>query len=262
MQRGFSLVELSIVLVILGLLTGGILAGQSLIRAAELRGVSSDSSRYMAAINTFRDKYFAYPGDMTNATKFWTNVAGNASDNFTTSCSTTSSSGQATCNGNGDGAIGDGTYEMFRFWQHLANAGLIEGSYTGINGGANQWQHVLGQNCPRGKVQSTGFAFSTLGLFGDPGTYNLDFGSLIWFGSINTTINHRPQDSALSPEEAWNVDTKLDDGKPGQGKVIARGNTSLGTATNCSLATGNTDYAADYRLTLADKVCGLMIRNQ
>ena len=62
-QPGFSLVELSIVLVILGLLTGGILAGQSLIRAAELRSISTDYSRYIAAVQAFRDKYFALPGD-------------------------------------------------------------------------------------------------------------------------------------------------------------------------------------------------------
>ena len=67
----FSLVELSIVLVILGLLTGGILAGQSLIRAAQLRAVSTEYSRYVASINSFRDKYFGWPGDLRNATAFW-----------------------------------------------------------------------------------------------------------------------------------------------------------------------------------------------
>lgn len=60
--KAFSLVELSIVLVILGLLTGGILAGQSLIRAAELRAVSTEYSRYITATQSFRDKYFAVPG--------------------------------------------------------------------------------------------------------------------------------------------------------------------------------------------------------
>ena len=66
----FSLVELSIVLVILGLLVGGVLSGQSLIRAAELRSVTTEYSRYTTAISSFRDKYFALPGDMSNATSF------------------------------------------------------------------------------------------------------------------------------------------------------------------------------------------------
>jgi len=52
-RHGFSLVELSIVLVILGLLTGGILGGQSLIRAAELRSIASDLFRYGTAVNSF-----------------------------------------------------------------------------------------------------------------------------------------------------------------------------------------------------------------
>ncbi len=55
MKNGFSLVELSIVLVILGLPTGGILAGQSLIRAAELRSVSTEYNRFVTATQSFRD---------------------------------------------------------------------------------------------------------------------------------------------------------------------------------------------------------------
>jgi len=70
-SSGFSLVELSIVLVILGLLTGGILGGQALIRAAELRAVTTEYDRWVTATRTFQDKYFALPGDMTNATAFW-----------------------------------------------------------------------------------------------------------------------------------------------------------------------------------------------
>ena len=66
-NQGFTLVELSIVLVILGLLVGGVLTGQSLIRAAELRTVSTQYATFSTAVNTFRDKYFTIPGDMTNA---------------------------------------------------------------------------------------------------------------------------------------------------------------------------------------------------
>ncbi len=55
--NAFSLVELSIVLVILGLLVGGVLSGQSLIRAAELRSITEDYARYVTATHTFKDKY-------------------------------------------------------------------------------------------------------------------------------------------------------------------------------------------------------------
>ena len=64
-KQAFSLVELSIVLVILGLLAGGVLSGQALIRAAELRSVTADYQRYTAAIMVFRDKYFSFPSLFT-----------------------------------------------------------------------------------------------------------------------------------------------------------------------------------------------------
>jgi prepilin-type N-terminal cleavage/methylation domain-containing protein len=67
-SSAFSLVELSIVLVILGLLVGGVLSGQSLIRAAALRSVTNDYSRYSAAVNTFKDKYFPAPATAPVAT--------------------------------------------------------------------------------------------------------------------------------------------------------------------------------------------------
>src|SRR3569833_319215 len=71
LKAAFTLVELSIVLVILGLLDGGVHTGQSLIRAAELRSVTTQYQRFLTAVQTFRDKYFALPGDMTNAHSYW-----------------------------------------------------------------------------------------------------------------------------------------------------------------------------------------------
>lgn len=100
MQKAFSLVELSIVLVILGLLTGGILAGQSLIRASELRAVVTEYERYIAASHTFRDKYMAIPGDMANATRFWGDDAALCADAGITNGT------PGTCNGNANGSIG------------------------------------------------------------------------------------------------------------------------------------------------------------
>jgi prepilin-type N-terminal cleavage/methylation domain-containing protein len=130
MRNAFSLVELSIVLVILGLLTGGVLAGQSLIRAAELRSVNNEATKYISAVHTFRDKYFALPGDMANATRFW-----GAAHATPATCRNTVSTSAATCDGNGDGRVlQTGTsMEQMRFWQHLANAGLLEGSYDGVS---------------------------------------------------------------------------------------------------------------------------------
>src|SRR5665213_289434 len=61
---GFTLIELSIVLVIIGLIVGGILVGQDLIKAAEVRAQISQIEKYNQAVNTFRAKFGGLPGDL------------------------------------------------------------------------------------------------------------------------------------------------------------------------------------------------------
>lgn len=215
MRRGFSLVELSIVLVILGLLVGGILAGQSLIRAAELRSVSTDITRYQTAMYAFRDKYFALPGDMTNATSFWGFASGTTGlDN---ACYGTASTDARTCNGNGNGQIdyltgANGLGEIHRFWQHLANAGFIEGRYSGQDVGC-----VPGTNCPSARITGTGFDVVWIvygGAWGDTFS-SANNGNLLFYGALDGI----PRAPALRPEEAWNIDTKMDDGFPDSGTL-------------------------------------------
>jgi len=258
-QSGFSLVELSIVLVILGLLTGGILGGQALIRAAELRAVSTEMQRYSSAVYTFRDKYFALPGDMTNATVFW--GAQDAGDGIGTDCVNVTSTSALTCNGNGDGWIGimsDGStyYEWFRAWQHLANAGLVEGNYSGVGNITSpiHGQHSAGFNSPRPKISNASYSLRHLGIFtsGSPNFYEGDYGNSMLFGS-NVGNLHGP---IIRPEEAWNIDTKMDDGRPALGRVRTYKATSVaGYAPGCT----NADtLAADYSLTSADVLCSLI----
>jgi prepilin-type N-terminal cleavage/methylation domain-containing protein len=238
-KHAFSLVELSIVLVILGLLAGGILSGQSLIRAAQTRSISTDLARFQTAMFSFRDKYSAIPGDMTNATAFWS-----AADTDAATCKTTASTGKATCNGNGDGWIcssdgGCGShrngdwYERYRTWQHLANAGLIEGSYSGVDGGNNAWHHVAGKNSPASKITGATYA-----LFGTKTITNV---STLWDGDYGNVIEFRNNDATnwvtLLPEEMWNIDTKLDDGRPGSGSVV-----SYKPAHQANCATDATSY--------------------
>ena len=245
-RSAFSLVELSIVLVILGLLTGGILTGQNLIRAAELRSVTTEFREYQSAIMTFRDKYFALPGDMKNATDFWGAM---------TNCAAASPSGTGTqtCNGDGDGQIfkaaaASQTGEMFGIWQQLANAGLIEGSYTGIAGSGGAGHALVGENIPISKFNQGGwlayyFGTST-GWFSSVKSNKLIIGGQHATGWSVTPI--------FSPEEIWNIDQKMDDGKPGSGKVMAPDPASS-TAPNC--ATSTDAATASYSLTLQTTEC-------
>ena len=106
-QSGFTLIEIAIVLVIIGLLLGGILKGQELITSARVRNIIAQLDGTKAAFFGFQDRYRALPGDFNKAT---TQIAG------------------ATEDGNGDGQItGD---EAIAVWDHLSHAGFINGTYV------------------------------------------------------------------------------------------------------------------------------------
>jgi prepilin-type N-terminal cleavage/methylation domain-containing protein len=119
-QRGFTLIEIAIVLVIIGLLLGGVLKGQELITAARVRNLISQQDGVKAAYFGFLDRFRALPGDYSQAT---TNIAGVA----------------AGANGNNNGrietkAVGGGIDEHIAAWDHLSHAGFINGSYTWTDG--------------------------------------------------------------------------------------------------------------------------------
>lgn len=105
-QRGFTLVEIAIVLVIIGLLLGGVLKGQGLIDSARVKNIIQQSTSLTAAVNAYQDKFRALPGDDVQGT---THAPG------------------ATGNGNGDGQIS----EYLLAPQHLALSGFITGSFNG-----------------------------------------------------------------------------------------------------------------------------------
>lgn len=252
--QGFSLVELSIVLVILGLLTGGILGGQSLIRAAELRSVSTGYASYATAMQTFRDKYFALPGDMGNATKFW-----GAVDPTPATCRATASTTAATCDGDGDGKISNAGLSMsesWHYWKQLSSAGLVEGNFNGIAGPANRFDALIGTNVPASRMANAGWTMVDVDsyLVSSPTYYFLTtYGNAFTFGAkLNLRFTNNP---IMKPEEAWNIDTKIDDGKAVQGKLIA------GYTNTCTTAASSTDFAAEYALNSSAVTCQLVFRS-
>lgn len=248
----FSLVELSIVLVILGLLVGGIMTGQNLIKAAELRAIGTEYDKYITALNIFRDKYRALPGDMGNAEAFWQtapNCPGTALQGTTDG---------TTCDGNGNGRIEISEYagsnEHFRAWQHLANAGLIEGVYTGVTGPDEaHWHTITGTNIPRSKFGNAGWDIYWGGdRAGSSFWFATDYGHLLMLGVDEAWGAWQPM---ITPEELWNLDTKMDDGKPGRGRILPHG------WDECTDATGFGDLDAAYLLSETGAVCSIIFRN-
>jgi prepilin-type N-terminal cleavage/methylation domain-containing protein len=113
-QQGFTLVEIAIVLVIIGLLLGGILKGQEMITQAKIKNVVADFSGISAAYYGYQDRYRAIPGDDSNADTRWSLAAGPASQ--------------------GDGIVqgaynsGTATDESRLWWLHLRRAGFVGGT--------------------------------------------------------------------------------------------------------------------------------------
>jgi len=118
--RGFTLIELAIVLVVIGLLLGGILKGQELIESARARNLISQMDSIRAAYYAFQDKYRAVPGDYPGPLA-QANLAGIANDQV---------------GGNGDGVIRDTPMarESLLVWVHLSHANLISGNYQASGG--------------------------------------------------------------------------------------------------------------------------------
>jgi prepilin-type N-terminal cleavage/methylation domain-containing protein len=224
----FSLVELSIVLVILGLLVGGILSGRALIRSAELRAITTEKDRYVSAVYAFRDKYFYMPGDLPNAYQFWG-----------ATCGTNDTTASTGCNGDGDGEITTLNEERFKVWEHLSRAGLIEGSFDGVT---NAPDYYSSSNVPKSRFPSAYWELSSdHGNVSDP-TATLSISQHIYLriGGISSgTSSIVPDTISLSHEEAWITDTKVDDGKANLGKL--RGDGAL-TCVDDGYGLDPTDY--------------------
>jgi len=189
-QTGFTLVEIAIVLVIIGLLLGGILKGQEMITQAKIKNVMADFSGISAAYHGYQDRYRAIPGDDPNAATRWTQAP-------------------AAISGDGNGVVGGtynnacpaqaavGTPESCLFWDDLRRAGFVAG--TSPQQPFNALTGMLG-------VQTGDGAGAAALLDPTPGPG--------FVGLIMCSAN-------LPDKIAIAVDTQMDDGLAGKGTVRA-----------------------------------------
>lgn len=224
-NQGFTLLEISIVLVVIGLILGGVLIGRDMMRRAEIQSIATDVERYTTAVMTFKTKYNYLPGDMPRASQIWGSYGG--------VCTTGWAYGTApvagVCNGNGNGIIQPriGTTSSYRepgfFWKELALAGLIEGEYNGWTDG--HWYPDTisgGRNAsPMSKIQN---AYYSILYYESNAFYytNFDAGHWMWLlqeGSSSNIWAGTTSNTVLSPLEMRGFDIKYDEGVPDDGKI-------------------------------------------
>jgi prepilin-type N-terminal cleavage/methylation domain-containing protein len=203
-KLGFTLIELSIVLVIIGLIVGGILVGQDLIKAAEIRATISQMEKYSTAVNTFRGKYNGLPGDLLNAGNFGFDVGATDGTNGLR---------------DGDGLLESAasTAAQFQnetscFWDDLTTSGMISDNLNGSTTCDSTAPASVGLGLPVTKLGRGNYILvgSAVGVnyFGISGVSAL-------------TTNDYTLSSLLTPSEAFQIDTKLDDGTATNGSVQA-----------------------------------------
>ena len=213
-EEGFTLVELSIVLVIIGLIIGGVLVGQDMIKAAEIRSTVSQIQEYDTAANTFRDKYEYVPGDVAGAKA--------------TILGLTARSG-AIGRGDGNGLIQAAAasgaasiylgYETALYWRDLNQMSLVAGSFDTASDAliTSATPDTNKLYMPEAKIKRG----NLITVFASTGRnyYQITGVTAVAAGVYTLT-------AVLSPQEAMNLDQKLDDGRPLTGVVRAAYSTS------------------------------------
>lgn len=135
-DKGFTLVELAIVLVIIGIIIGAVLRGQQMIESAKLKRLYNQQREIIAAIYSYYDKYGRFPGDDNNANARWTVTT--SGDNDGQIETTTTTAVDFAC-------IATGTIpESCQAWQHMRNALLITGSTTSAVNPTNAYGAAIG----------------------------------------------------------------------------------------------------------------------
>jgi prepilin-type N-terminal cleavage/methylation domain-containing protein len=244
-EQGFTLVELAIVMIIIGLLIGGILKGQELINNARISSTISQIKGIDAAMSGFRDKFDAVPGDMKNA------------DTRLPGCTASPCFVAGT---NGDGRIdyafnGAPSGEGLAAFPQMAVADLISGvapSPTAANG------LTWGGDFPAASIGGgfhIGFSNGNAALPNEQGAVpaNIRGGHYLALHSEAANGISAATSGVMDPQQAGRIDRKIDDGLADAGSVLA-----AGTANCIQTVDSRVVYNEDF----AGLVCNLYIRIQ
>lgn len=235
---GFTLVELAVVMIIIGLLIGGVLKGQALIESSQLTKTATQITSINVAVLDFRYIYYAFPGDMLTAEQKIPNCT------------------VAPCvNGSGNGII-DGSNPNFnthgdesrQFWAHLNAAGLF-------SGGGRSTSPAFGEALPEADIGG-GYVMGHKAdgnIFQKTSTANVLPAHYAVLRS-NPIVGARASNALLRGQQARYIDEKIDDGMPNNGFIRAIGDAGAGGCASDGTA------AATYNEGSNSEVCSLFFR--
>ena len=229
-QSGFTLIEIAIVLVIIGLLLGGVLKGQELINTARVRALNNNVDGITSAWFSFSDRYRAFPGDYLLAS---VNLPG------------------APANGDGTGIVGqngtggDVPAERGLAWQHLQAAGYITGNFDGGAVTVNDF------NCITTRCPDNGFGQGMV----------INYGSLQQAGAGGVAAHELLTGRAVPSDVLAELDRKIDDGTAGAGSMqLGLGGVGW-AAGQLVTACQNVNVPGAYNIQTPSANCAAVFRN-
>ncbi len=251
-QRGFTLIEMSIVLIIIGLIIGGILKGQELIESSRQKNFVSQIDQIRSGINTFLDNYKALPGDYNQAVaRIHASLA----------------------NGDNDGSIGtmvtdaaalygvDGTVgENYQFFNHLTAANLVGGTSVVTIATFTAGTPAFAGNGTLSPLP--GSAYPRSGLMA---TYGVHEGAAtdgsrkrsVWLRASTFGTTLAATNAIISPQRAYQLDSKYDDTLPYAGRIRTTYTAaSPAAADDCGNTTGT---GVGYTATVSSTACILLL---
>jgi len=219
--RGFTLIELALFIVIVGILASGYNVGASLIASSKRVSVLTEIENFKTAVNAFKLKYDQMPGDIPNALAYWPVEGIRDGDG----------NGIVNWAGHKEDITASGTFyagdEALNAWRHLYLAGMYNKELTGYNDDMDPLvsEYLLDVNVPKSRESGTGYIIrhTNHGL-GIQQVINpfLPVGHQIQWGGYHSSAGIGSLSwPATTPQNAYNIDKKNDDGMPLTGKIVA-----------------------------------------